>query len=161
MAGLAIYGRALDPVSLWLTRFNMHGLARGLDYLRHAFTGLGRWSYSQWIISFVLGLCAWLLTALSFVIVLHGLGIAVPISRALGIYPLAMLVGAASMLPGGLGTTEAAIVAQLQLQDVPMDLALAVAVVIRLGTLWFAVLVGGFSVLMLEYRSNSRSTLDS
>lgn len=163
VVGLGIYGWALEPVSLWLTRLKMLRLASGLDHLRHAFTGLRRWSHMQWIISFALGLCAWLLTAFSFVIVLHGLGIAVPISSSLGMYPLAMLIGAASMLPGGLGTTEAAIVAQLQLQlqDVPMDLALAAAVVIRLGTLWFAVLVGGFSFLILEYRSSSKSIFDS
>jgi uncharacterized protein (TIRG00374 family) len=161
VGGLAIYGRALEPVSLWLTRLKMLRLARGLDNLRHAFIGLRRWSHIQWLISFALGLCAWLLTALSFVIVLHGLGIGVAISSALGMYPLAMLVGAASMLPGGLGTTEAAIVAQLQLHDVPMDLALAVAVVIRLGTLWFAVLVGGLAVLILESFSRLRSMQDS
>lgn len=154
VTGLAFYGRPLELASLGLDRLNMPGLAKALESLRHAFTGLRRWSLRQWAISFVLGLLAWTLTALSFVIVLNGLDIAVLTTRALGIYPLAILAGAASMLPGGLGSTEAAIVAQLRWLDVQMALALAAAVVIRLGTLWFAVLVGALSILALEWRSD-------
>lgn len=62
--------------------------------------------------------------------------------------------GAASLLPGGgLGTTESAIVAQLQLKDVSMYIALVVAVVIRLENLWFSILVVLVSILLLEDNS--------
>lgn len=153
VAGLAFYGRPLELVSLGLARLNMRGLVGSFEHLSLAFTGLRRWSLRQWIISLALGLFAWSLTALSFVIVLHGLGIAVPMLNALGMYPLAMLVGAASMLPGGLGTTEAAILAQLQLLNIQMTSALAAVVVVRLGTLWFAVMIGFLAMLVLEWRS--------
>ncbi len=150
VACLAFYDRPLELLCLGLFRLNLLGLAKALEHVRQAFTGLGRWSLRQWALSFVLGLLAWTLTALSFIMVLNGLEIVEPIIGSLGMYPLAMLVGAASMMPGGLGSTEAAIVVQLQWQDVQIALALAAAVVIRLGTIWFAVSLGGLSILILE-----------
>lgn len=153
---MALYGKPLQFLSLGLTRLKIRKLALVLDRLRQAFAGLNQWSLGQWVISFTWGLGAWILTALSFVIVLHGLEIAVPTMRGIGMYSLALLVGAASMLPGGLGSTEAAIVAQLQWHDVQMANALAAAVLVRIGTLWFSVLIGILSILMLEFISFER-----
>jgi uncharacterized protein (TIRG00374 family) len=159
---LAFCSRPLELIFLGLTRLKMLSFAKAIEHLRYAIKGLGRWSLRQWTISFGLGLLAWSLTAMSFVVVLYKMQIVVPILSAIGIYPLAMLVGAASMLPGGLGSTEGAIVAQLQWQDVDMVLALVAAIVVRLGTLWLAVLVGGLSILTLEWRlyKNSYTKFD-
>lgn len=44
----------------------------------------------------------------------------------------------ASMMPGGVGSTEAAIVFQLKWHGVDPSAAILVAVVIRLGTMWFS-----------------------
>lgn len=60
------------------------------------------------------------------------------------------LAGAASMLPGGVGSTEAALVALLSLFEVPMGIAILAAVGIRLATMWFAVLCGLCALGILE-----------
>ncbi|WMJ67741.1 lysylphosphatidylglycerol synthase transmembrane domain-containing protein [Stenotrophomonas sp. 24(2023)] len=104
----------------------------------------------------LLGLLAWLLTALAFTLLCHAQGITLAWPLALGIYPLAMLVGALSFVPGGVGTTEAAIVLMLAASGVPTDTALAVAIGIRLASLWLAVLVGMFSAALLELRFRPR-----
>jgi uncharacterized protein (TIRG00374 family) len=54
----------------------------------------------------------------------------------------AMLVGAISFLPGGLGGVEATMVGLLILIGSTQPLALAATVIIRLTTLWFAVALG-------------------
>ncbi len=102
--------------------------------------------------SLFLGLAAWCSTALAFVFLLNALQLHVPFLEAFAAYPLAMLAGAASMLPGGVGSTEAAIVVQLQWHGVPLATALLAAVVVRFGTMWFSVLLGLVSLLYQEFK---------
>ena len=61
------------------------------------------------------------------------------------------------MLPGGVGSTEATIVVQLQWHGVPIASALLAAVVVRLGTIWFSVLIGLMAVLVLEVQQKKLS----
>jgi uncharacterized protein (TIRG00374 family) len=119
--------------------------------------GIGLWSkWSDFFISLILGLLAWTITSFSFVLLLDSLNIEMPIVLAISIYPLAMLVGAASMLPGGLGSTEAAIVFLLTANQVQFDTAVLASIIIRLGTLWFATICGVFSMLYLDTLITSR-----
>lgn len=96
------------------------------------------------------GATAWLLTAAAFAWLCHALGIALPWQYAVAIYPLAMLIGALSFVPGGVGTTEAAIVLMLTAAGAAVDIALAVAIGIRLASLWLAVAVGMLAMSVLE-----------
>ncbi len=96
------------------------------------------------------GLLAWSCQAGAFVWLLFQFDISVPTRMAFSIYPMAMLAGAASMLPGGLGSTEAAIVALLSSSHVPFDLGVMVAVCIRLSTLWLAIGIGLVAIVILE-----------
>ena len=69
------------------------------------------------------------------------------------IYAIATIAGAISMVPGGLGTTEAAITAALiKLMGVAEGSAAAATFVIRVATLWFAVLLGAFVLAMNQKR---------
>jgi len=99
------------------------------------------------------GLAAWLLTSVAFAWLCHVLGVVLPWHLALSIYPLAMLVGALSFVPGGVGTTEAAIVLMLAASGADLDTALAAAIGIRLASLWLAVVVGMVATAMLEMRA--------
>lgn len=109
----------------------------------------------RWLLGMAFGAAAWLLTSLAFLLVCLALGISLPWPLALGIYPLAMLVGAFSFLPGGIGATEAAIVLMLQGLGVPLDLAAAAAIGSRLASLWFAMAVGLLCVALLEFRGTA------
>jgi len=101
-------------------------------------------------ISIILGLLAWSISSLAFIYLLDRLGISLPFLQALSIYPLSMLAGAASMLPGGVGSTEVTIVGLLSMHDVPIGLATLAAVGIRLSSLWFSVVCGFMSLLGME-----------
>lgn len=95
-----------------------------------------------------LGLVAWGAEGVAFYYIVHTLGIDLPLQTALFIYAFAMLVGALSFLPGGLGGTEATMIALLLLNDVAQPQAVAATVVIRLATLWFAVGLGAVALLV-------------
>ncbi|MCK5002695.1 MAG: flippase-like domain-containing protein [Gammaproteobacteria bacterium] len=112
-------------------------------------------------ISVILGLLAWGATAMAFVLLLEYMGVVIPFTTAIAIYPLSMLVGAASMLPGGVGSTEAAIVGMLSFFGVPISVAITVAVGIRLTTLWFSILCGFISMVIFEYKLLKQYGYDS
>jgi uncharacterized membrane protein YbhN (UPF0104 family) len=98
-----------------------------------------------------IGLAAWTMQSLGCVYLIGKLDILVPWLIAFSLYPLALLVGAASMSPGGLGSTEAAMIVVLNQFGVPFDRATIAAIGIRLSTLWFAIVLGVVAILVLEF----------
>ena len=99
-----------------------------------------------------LGLIAWGAEGIAFYYIMHTLGSDMSIQMALFIYAFSMLVGAISFLPGGLGGTEATMVALLMLNKIAQPQAVAATVLIRLATLWFAVALGVLAMSMPERR---------
>ena len=61
-----------------------------------------------------------------------------------------MLAGAASLLPGGVGSTELTIVLLLGIYGVTASIAMIAAIGIRFATIWFAVLTGFICLGILE-----------
>lgn len=143
----------LTKASIYLRRWRFRRLARLMTTLRDGLLTCRLWMTPLDVfMSLVLGLAAWSLTSISFVWLLHQLNISIPLLSAMAIYPLAMLAGAASMIPGGLGSTESAIVALLTIFGVAFGVATMVAVGIRIATLWFAILCGMAACSVLEVR---------
>ncbi|MDO4231464.1 MAG: lysylphosphatidylglycerol synthase transmembrane domain-containing protein [Lautropia sp.] len=103
------------------------------------------------------GIAAWLVSALAFAWLLAQLGLAMPASVAIPMYPLAMLVGAASMIPGGLGSTEATLTTLLLAEGAPLQAAALAVIGIRLAFLWFSIAVGFVAFGVLEWRGASSS----
>lgn len=89
-----------------------------------------------------IGVCAWLAEGLGFWWLLGALGHPLPLSTAIFIYAFAMLVGGLSFLPGGLGSSEAVMIALLALNGFPEAAAVSATLICRLATLWFAVALG-------------------
>lgn len=126
-------------------------LLRVVRYLVLGINGIRIWlKPSVFLISIGFGLVAWVLLAASFMWLLDVWKLPIEPLVALAIYPLAMLVGAASMIPGGLGSTEASIVAILYSFEVSIEQATVIALTIRIATLWSAILFGMMALLYLE-----------
>lgn len=100
------------------------------------------WSWRSGLAFSAAALVAYGLQALVFAAYVQALGADVSVTRCVQIFASAMLLGAASMIPGGLGATEAALVYQLTQAGMPFADAVAAAIAIRLSTLWFAILLG-------------------
>ena len=67
-------------------------------------------------------------------------------------YSFATIIGAISMLPGGLGVTEGSLTFMLIQENISKDVAVATTFIVRVVTLWFAVLVGIISVSFYQKR---------
>lgn len=93
---------------------------------------------------------AWFFECLGFYIVLRVFtsvsNVEVTVLTATFIYTFSTLIGAIAMLPGGLGATEASITGLLIFLKIPKDISVAATIIIRVATLWFAVLAGVIAV---------------
>ncbi len=95
-------------------------------------------SFSAMSMGLVIGVAAWFAEGLGFWWLLSALGHPLPLTTAVFIYAFAMLVGALSFLPGGLGSSEAVMIGLLVLNGFPDVAAVTATLICRLATLWFA-----------------------
>lgn len=80
---------------------------------------------------------------------------AITIPAAIAIYLLSGTAGVASSLPGGIGVNEAATVLLLGQQGVPAVIALPVAVLRRLVTIWSVITLALICSVLLDFRRSS------
>ncbi len=105
---------------------------------------------------FGLGLLAWAAEGYALYVVLDYMGADVPVMLAAGIYGVAILAGAVSFIPGGLGGTEVVMGSLLVLAGVAAPIAVSAVIICRVATLWFAVLIGLVFLIGLELRKGAR-----
>jgi uncharacterized membrane protein YbhN (UPF0104 family) len=120
-----------------------HTLFTRLPWLQAAWLCLARRPW-HWL---GLTLVAWAAQGLALWLVCRELGWAIDPLLATGFYALAMVGGALSLLPAGLGGTEALLTGLLLLHGAGLATALAITVLARLLTLWLAVALGALALL--------------
>lgn len=103
-----------------------------------------------------LTLAAWAAQGVAVWLICGGMGVGLDVLTATGFYAVAMVAGALSALPAGLGGTEAVLAGLLVAQGATPAAALAVTVLARLLTLWLAVAIG---VLALLYSAAIRKEI--
>ncbi|MBT8337118.1 MAG: flippase-like domain-containing protein [Gemmatimonadetes bacterium] len=89
-----------------------------------------------------IALLAWGAEALTFVLAARWIGVDLPLGVGMGVFALGTLLGAVSMLPGGVGPTEAVMGGLLMLAGGTAAEATAATVLVRAVTLWWAVALG-------------------
>lgn len=126
------------------------------------FVGVARNLYASayWLLQFKplviaigIAVAAWFAECVAFFFVLMGIGqtpTPLLLLQATFIYAAASLFGAAVMTPGGLGATEGGMALLLeQIVMVARESAVAATLIVRLCTLWFAVLLGVIALLLI------------
>lgn len=103
----------------------------------------------------LLGVVGWFAEAFELWVVLAALDVQIDPLAAIFIFGFAMLAGSITMLPGGLGGTEATMIGLLVALDVDPAVALTATAIVRVTTLWFAVILG-FLVLPFTLRAVRR-----
>jgi len=153
-------GRILHLAHI-LEQRHMRRLARLTEVFAHGIAQTRAWlTPLDLLVSLLTGLLAWGLTSYAFVLLLDQLAIGIPVMLAFSFYPVAMLAGAASMLPGGIGSTEAVLIVLLSGLGVSLTESTLAAIGIRLATLWFATLLGLLSMLALEFSVKPDSSVN-
>lgn len=89
-----------------------------------------------------LSVLAWFCECAGMWLICRELAPHVGIMESIFVYGAGTLIGSVSFLPGGIGGTEAVIVVLLETLSVARPEAAAIAFIVRLATLWLAVVVG-------------------
>lgn len=90
----------------------------------------------------VLALIGWLAEGVAFYLLLAWIGADVSLSTAIAVFLFSTLAGGLTGAPGGVGGAEAAMIALLSLEGIPLAMSVPATAIIRLTTLWFAIAIG-------------------
>jgi len=93
-------------------------------------------------VAFLISLVAWGLEGVALWVVLSGFSSEATLLAALFVFGLGSVVGAASLLPGGLAAAEASMVGMLVVLGYTQTIAVSATVIIRVGTLWYGAILG-------------------
>jgi uncharacterized protein (TIRG00374 family) len=89
---------------------------------------------------------AWAMECGSLYVIVHGFqGASISWDGATFAYASSTILGAVAMMPGGLGVTEVTLTGVLHMMGgdaIPMPVATAATILVRIATLWFAVGIG-------------------
>ncbi len=122
------------------------------EHLRTSYTSLRRLTELRiLLIPTLLSLAGWTAEATGLYVLMLGFADPISVELALFFYSTAMLAGALIPVPGGLGITEGMIQGQLiELGGVSLTAATAAMLLLRLATLWWAVLLGFTALAVLK-----------
>ena len=96
-----------------------------------------------------LSVIAWGAECLGYLLVFRGLGAGPTLEACTFLYAFATVAGGA--MPGGLGVADGALVGgATAVLSIPEPVAVAAALLVRVATLWFGVLLGAFALLRFE-----------
>lgn len=146
---------AIRPAGEWVIR-----QLQRLPFLRRQAAALSELYESSYLLlrpgrligPVFIAILSWGCEAVGFWLIFLGLGLTQGFLPAVFIYAFSTIVGAVTMLPGGLGVTEGAIAGLLRLLAVPEGIAALATILVRVATLWFAVLVGTLVMIATERR---------
>ncbi len=111
--------------------------------------------YKSFFTALCLGILGWTCEGLGFFLLAQSLGVTLGLATAVFIYATSSLLGALSLLPGGLGAVEVSMelfLASLLVISVP--LAGALIILTRMTTLWFGVALGVIFLLIVTKSIN-------
>jgi len=98
----------------------------------------------------ILSAFSWGLEGLGYYLVISNFNSGFNLIWSLFSYSFATIVGAISMLPGGLGVTEGSLTLMSVQQGLSQNDATASTFIIRVVTLWFAVLIGAIGLMIYQ-----------
>jgi len=132
-----IYGPLLNGVGRWPRLEPVTGKILALLQ-----TGRSLLHPTPFVVGLGIAIISWSCEAWALYVILDGFGLTLPVLTTFSIYGLSTLIGALSMLPGGLGGVEAAMLLMLSSLGISPATAVAPVVLLRFSTLWFGSLLG-------------------
>ncbi|MCT4592730.1 MAG: flippase-like domain-containing protein [Anaeromicrobium sp.] len=101
------------------------------------------------LVSILIGLVSWFFEGVVIYFTIKALGGYISIWASVFIVSFSFILGALSMIPGGLVAVEGSLIGFLVFIGINKDLAVATTIISRFSTLWLGVSIGIVSLLML------------
>ncbi len=107
----------------------------------------------------LLSIISWSFECFAFYLILINFDLSVTLLFPTFVYSLSTIAGAVSMLPGGLGVTEGSLSLILSGSGISTEIAVASTLIIRVVTLWFAVILGT-TILIIFQRQYKKASIN-
>ncbi|WZL73576.1 lysylphosphatidylglycerol synthase transmembrane domain-containing protein [Clostridiaceae bacterium 35-E11] len=122
-----------------------------LNFYEHAYLIL-KWKPLLFAVS--IGVVSWFFEGVVIYLAVKGLGFQLPLLACVFIVSFSFIVGALSMMPGGLFAVEGSVVGLLLMMHLEKSTAVATTIITRFSTLWLGVALGLMG-LMVIYRKKA------
>lgn len=156
-AAIILFGRERLMLGI-LERLRGTRFVRGrVDELTQLYLGTRKLLRPTPLLAMVsLSAMSWFLECVAFALILYGLGIELTwflVLAATFVFAASAWIGGASLLPGGLGATEASAAALLLVviddPDLTRTIAASATLLLRVATLWFGVIIGIIALVVV------------
>ncbi|QUH25056.1 lysylphosphatidylglycerol synthase transmembrane domain-containing protein [Serpentinicella alkaliphila] len=97
-----------------------------------------------------IGVVSWFFEGLVIYFTIKAMGLTFTLLASIFVVSFSSIVGAISMMPGGLLAAEGSILGLLIMMDLPRDVAVATTLITRFSTLWLGVLIGFIGLIILQ-----------
>jgi uncharacterized protein (TIRG00374 family) len=145
----SLYRPALSRIIQARVRLLSWAAEKALNVL---LTSRGLMNLRALVVGLIVSTVAWGAESVCMYLILDGLRLPSTLLQANFVYCFSTLVGALSMLPGGMGGAEAGMIGLLGFIGISYSEGLPAVIIIRLCTLWFAVIVGAAFLFALPAR---------
>ena len=136
------------PIASWVSIKILRILLSGKDLMKPRI----------FLVGLIVSVVAWAMEAVSMFVVMRGFGLHGTLTEANFVYCFSTILGALSMLPGGIGGTEASMIGLFAYLGISYSDGLPAVILIRLCTLWYAVFAGmALSFYLLSLKKGARS----
>jgi len=102
------------------------------------------------LFAIIVGIISWSFEGVIIFLTLKAMDTKISLLASVFIVSFSSIVGAISMLPGGLLAAEGSIFGLLLLMKIPKDIATVTAIITRFSTLWLGVLIGIIALFLVQ-----------
>lgn len=102
------------------------------------------------LFAIIIGIISWSFEGLIIFLTLKAMDTKISLLASVFIVSFSSIVGAISMLPGGLLAAEGSIFGLLLLMRIPKDIATVTTIITRFSTLWLGVLIGIIALFLVQ-----------
>jgi uncharacterized membrane protein YbhN (UPF0104 family) len=138
------------PVLMWTGRLSYLRWVSG-KALSILLTGKDLMKARIFVVGLVLSTIAWSAESFSLYLIMKGFRLSADVLQANFVYSFSTLIGALSMTPGGIGGAEAGMVGLMGFLGIDYTSGLPAVLLIRICTLWLAILLGIVVMLVMFY----------
>ena len=97
-----------------------------------------------------IGVVSWFFEGLVIYLTVKAMGVQFPLLASIFTVAFSSIVGAVSMMPGGLFVAEGSILGLLVMMRLPRDIAAATTIITRFSTLWLGVVIGIVGLMITQ-----------
>ncbi len=112
----------------------------------------------EWIIQYTISTIVWILFPIKMVILAYSFNLEVNFFILLAITMTSYMIGMLPLTPGGIGTFEGTMISLFSIVLVPTSVSTAIAIVFRIITFWFVMIISTIYVTLYRGRCKNEKT---